>query len=60
MLLVSLIVQCRLFLAVRLSWPLSSDSDSSLLELLLLLSELVSLAWPEPRLMSTLSENSGH
>ena len=52
--------QWRLFLAVRDSWPLSSDSDSSLLELLLLLSELVSLAWPEPRLMSTLSENSGH
>ena len=48
--------QCRLFLAVRDSWPLSADSGASLLELLLL-SELVSLAWPEPRLMSTLSGN---
>ena len=41
--------------ALRLSWPLSSLS-SSLLELELELSLLLSLAWPDPELMSTLSE----
>ena len=46
--------QCFLFLAaLRLSWPLSSLSES-LLELELSL--LLSLACPEPELMSTLSE----